>query len=188
MLVFQLEGNEPTFSSPLLDPPLSPISLLSQEDGHPGVHVDASVLGDDVSYKPQIPFLAPQKEAAVESEEGQREMSAGLEDSGGGPGGLLDILFPIAEVDCPSPTLCPAGCSLLLQPPQDNLSQAGVFLGQSASEDGEDVKSSSLELPQVEIMDYMPSDPRLPQNKAGTAMYDGYFPQSAPACSPLCER
>lgn len=181
---FQLEGNEPSFPSPFLDPPLSSISLLSQE----GVHVDTSVLDDDVSYKPQVPFLSPQEEAAVESEEGQWEKSAGLEDGGEGPGGLLDVLFPIAQVDCPSPTLCSVGSSLLLQPPQDNLFQAGVFVGQRASEDGEDVKSSSLELPQVQIMDYTPADPRLPQNKPGTAMYDGYFPQSAPACSALCER
>lgn len=181
---FQLEGDEPTFSSSFLDPPLSPISLLSQEDVPPGVHVDTSVLDDDVSYKPQIPVLSPQKEAAVESEEGQWEMPAGLEGSGEEPGGLLDVLLPAAEVDCPSPTPCSVGCSLLLQPPQDDRFQPGVFAGQRASEDGEDVKSSSLELPQVEIIDYTPADPHLPQNKPGTAMHDGYFPQSAPACKP----
>lgn len=128
----------------------------------------------------------------MESEEEQWEMPASLEDRGcwEGPEGLVGDLFPSAEVDSPSVTLCIVGGSLLLQAPQRNLLQpeAGlcVSVGQGALED-EDVKSSALELPQGEIMDYISKDPDLPPNKPGTAMYDGYFPQVAPACSSVYE-
>lgn len=152
--------------------------MLTQD---PETATHTSVLDHDVSYKPQLALVIPQKEAEVESEEEQWEMPASLEDGGcwEGPGGLVGDLFPSAEVDSPSVTLCFVGGSLLLQPE--------FSVGQGASEDEEDVKSSALELPQGEIMDYTAGDPHLPPNKPGTAMYDGYFPQVAPACSSVCE-
>ncbi|XP_011613024.1 interleukin-23 receptor isoform X1 [Takifugu rubripes] len=213
--LLKLDGNEPTLSSPFLDPPLSPISLISQEDIYPSVPADGpkagsgplpaesplltqdpetaahtSVLGHDVSYKPQLALVAPQ-ESEVESEEEQWGMPASLEDGREGcwegPGGLVGDLFPSAVADSPSVTLCFVGGTLLLQAPQRNLLQPEFSVGQRASEDEEDVKSSALELPQCEIMDYTARDPDLPPNKPGTAMYDGYFPQVAPACSSVCE-
>lgn len=194
----ELEGNEPTFSSPLGDPPLSPISLISQEepeDAHPSVHSETTRAGSGhlpaekpevvADYKPQIPLLAPQKEAEVDSEEEQWETPAGLEEGRcwEEPGGLLGGLFPTADVASPSLTLCSAGGGFWPLDPLRNLLQAGLSLEPSTSEDKEGVKPPSLELPTCEITDYMAADPCLPQNKAAPAMHDGYFPQTAPACS-----
>lgn len=136
-------------------------------------------------YKPQIPWLAPQTEAEEDSGEEQWETRLSVEEGGcsEGPGGLLGRLLPTADVDSPSLTLC-----IWPLDPQRNLLQAGFSLGPSPSEDSEDVTPPSLELPQCEITDYMAADPSLPQNKAATAVHDGYFPQTAPACSTLCER
>lgn len=189
----QLEGNEPTFSSPLPDPPLSPISLISQEDpedAYPSVHSERSRAGSGhlpadkpsltvADYKPQIPLLAPQKEAEEDSEEEEWETRLSMEEGGCSeePGGLLGRLLPTADVDSPSLTLC-----FWPLDPQRNLLQAGFSLGPSPSEDSEDAQPPSLESPQCEITDYMPADPSLPQNKAATAVHDGYFPQTAPAC------
>lgn len=167
--------------------PLPTESPLLTQDPETAAHT--SVLDLDVSYKPQLALVAPQKEAEVESEEEQWEMPASPEDGGclEGPGGLVGDLFPSAEVDSPSMTLCFVGGSLLLQAPHRNLLQPEFSVGQGASEDEEDVKSSALDLPQGELMDYMARDPDLPPNKPGTAMFDGYFPQVAPACSSVCE-
>lgn len=199
----QLEGNEPTFSSALPDPPLSPISLISQEepeDAYPRVHSERSRAGSGhlpaekpllmvAEYKPQIPLLAPQKDAEVDSEEEQWEAPVTLEEGGCSeePGGLLGGFFPTADVDSPSLTLCSVGSCFWPPDPHRNLFQAGFSLGQSTSVDNEDVKRPSLELQQCEITDYMAADPCLPQNKSAPAMHDGYFPQMAPACSTLCE-
>lgn len=161
--------------------------MLTQD---PEIAAHTSVLDHDVSYKPQIALVAPRKEAEAESEGEPWEMPASLEDGEcwEGPGGLLGDLFPSAAADSPSLTLCFVGGSLMLQAPQGNLLLPEFFVGQGGSEDEEDVESSALELPQGEIMDYTTADPRLPLNKPGTAMYDGYFPQGAAACSSLCER
>lgn len=159
--------------------------MLTQD---PETAAHTSVLDHDVSYKPQLALAAPQ-EAVGESEKDQWELPASLEDGGcwEGPGGLVGDLSPCAEVDSPSVTLCFVGGSLLLQAPQRNPLQPEYSVGQGTSEDEEDVKSSALELPQGDIMDYTARDPHLPPNKPGTAMYDGYFPQVAPACSSVCE-
>lgn len=129
-------------------------------------------------YKPQIPLLAPQVEAEVDSEEGQWETPVSLE--GGGcseePGGLLGGLFP--TTDSPSLILCSVGSCFWSLDPQSNLFQAGFPLGQTTSECNDNAKPPSLELPQG---DYMAADQCLPQNKTATAMHDGYFPQTASA-------
>lgn len=141
-------------------------------------------------YKPQIPLLAPQKKAEVDSEEEQWETAISLEEGGcwEEAGGLLGGLFPTADVDSPSLTLCSVGSCFWPLEPQRNLFQAGFSLGQSTSEGNEDEKPPSLELLQCQISDYMAADPCFPQNKAATAMHNGYFPQTAPACNTLCER
>lgn len=166
---------------------------------YPSVHSERSQAGSGhlpaenpllAHYKPQIPLLAPQKDAEVDSEEEQWETPVSLEEGGcpEEPEGLLGGLFPTADVDSPSLTLCSVGSCFWPLDPQGNLFQAGFSLGQVTSEDNEDAKPPSLELPQCEITDYMAADPCLPQNKAATVMHDGYFPQTAPACSTLCER
>lgn len=194
----QLEENEPTFSSPVPDPPLSPISLLSQEeseDAYPSVHSERSRAGSGhlpaeipllavADYKPQVPLLAPQEEADEDNEEEQWGTPVSLEEGGCSeePGGLLGGLIPTADVGFPPLTLCSVGSCFWPPDPGSNLFQAGFSLGQSPSEDNEE-KPLSLELPQCEIADYMAADPCLPQNKAAPTMHDGYFPQTAPACS-----
>ncbi|XP_042273490.1 interleukin-23 receptor [Thunnus maccoyii] len=96
-------GSEPSFSSTQIDPPLSPISLVSQEDRedvYPIVQVEASQVGsatqrptvetplletnpksadsqlEHVCYKPQTAASAPQEEEVKEAEEEQRDMPA----------------------------------------------------------------------------------------------------------------
>lgn len=187
-----MEGNEPSFSSSFPDPPLSPIRLLSQEeqdDLYSSVHVnrpragsgclpeetaaDAGAPDDDIVYKPQVPLPGPQEEDtedAEDSEDEQWPMTASLGEGGvlGAPGGLLGTLVPSADEDCPRL------CSWCPQAPPAHQSQAGLWAGRSASGDDE---SSSLESPRVETTNYAPA-----------AMYDGYFPQTAPTCAPLAQR
>ncbi|KAF1385920.1 hypothetical protein PFLUV_G00112780 [Perca fluviatilis] len=102
-LLEQLYESEPSFSSTYSDPPLSPISLISQEerdDVYPNIHVEIFQVGsrpteptaetpllmsdpgtkldvsqpEHVSYKPQIATLAPQGEEVKETEEEQRDV------------------------------------------------------------------------------------------------------------------
>ena len=178
------------------------MSQEEPEDAYPRVHSERAWPGSGhlpaetpllmvADYKPQIPVLAPQlssPEAEVDSKEEPWETPASLGEGGASeePAGFLEGLSPSADVDSPFLTLCfVASCS---SDPQGNLFQGGFSFGQSTSEENEDAKPRSLELPQCKITDYMAPDPCLPQNKAATAVPDGYFPQTAPACSTLCER
>uniref|UniRef100_UPI0037E73288 interleukin-23 receptor n=1 Tax=Semicossyphus pulcher TaxID=241346 RepID=UPI0037E73288 len=122
------EGSEPSFSSINSDPPLSPISLISQEerdDVYPTIHIEfyqarpgdqtartpllisdpEAMLVDTqvehVSYKPHISMLAPQGEEVVETEEEQRDLTtSGQEDrSFSVPEGLFGGLLSTVEMD-----------------------------------------------------------------------------------------
>ncbi|KAK9519196.1 hypothetical protein VZT92_021939 [Zoarces viviparus] len=124
-------GSEPSFSSTHSDPPLSPISFISQEerdDVYPTVHVDVShvvsgptaetplltsdsgtVLGDSllehVSYKPQIVTSAQLGEEWKETEDEQRDVPSNGEEDKCVFEGLLGAFLSSAEVDSSDPPL-----------------------------------------------------------------------------------
>nr|XP_046246521.1 interleukin-23 receptor isoform X2 [Scatophagus argus] len=101
------DRSELAFSSSYSDPPLSPISLISQEDGYdvyPNMHFEicqaasgqspvetpfpmsdpGTVLADSpmehVSYKPQIAMLAPDIEDMMDTEEEERDVPTTVEE------------------------------------------------------------------------------------------------------------
>ncbi|XP_034567449.1 interleukin-23 receptor [Notolabrus celidotus] len=118
-----------SFSSTYSDPPLSPVSLISQEerdDVYPNVHMDLyqdrpgqsavetpllmsdpmlTLFGsqlENVSYKPQVSMLALQEEESEETEEEQSDIPASGQEEGrcsGVPGGLLGGLLSSVEVE-----------------------------------------------------------------------------------------
>lgn len=118
---FQHEGTELAFSSSNTDPPLSPISLISQEERdniYPNVHMEIPQAGseqatatiplllsdpetklaenqlDHASYKPQIIVSRLHEEELMENEEEQRDMTTCQEGNrcSGVFGGLLGSL------------------------------------------------------------------------------------------------
>ncbi|KAM3619470.1 uncharacterized protein V6R79_008722 [Siganus canaliculatus] len=113
-------GPEPPFTSTCNDPPLSPISFMSEQQGddtYPNIHVELPEAGCKevpadsslpmshpgtlfvdslVGYKPQIAMFAPLDEELLETEE---EQSAEEERCSGGFRGLLGGFLATVEVD-----------------------------------------------------------------------------------------
>ncbi|XP_044056758.1 interleukin-23 receptor isoform X2 [Siniperca chuatsi] len=121
-------GSEPSFPSTYSDPPLSPISFISQdkrEDVYPNIHIEISQVGserptgetpllmsdagtilvdsrlENVSYKPQIATVAPEGDEVKWTEEEQRDVpTSGEEDRCSSAfGGLLGGLLSSVELD-----------------------------------------------------------------------------------------
>ncbi|XP_041646836.1 interleukin-23 receptor [Cheilinus undulatus] len=125
--LLQNDRSEPPFSITCSDPPLSPVTLISQEesdDVYPNVHIEFSqdrlgqptvkmpLLSDPeamlvdsqpehVSYKPQISIVAPQAEEVriTEEDHGDAQESVQEDRNSCMPGGLLGGLFSHLEVD-----------------------------------------------------------------------------------------
>lgn len=122
------DGNEPAFSTTDADPPLSPISLMSWEEGdgeYPNIHVETSQAGsgqpttstpllpshpltalsdsqlEHVSYKPQIVLPSQHDEDATEAEEEQWDTLTSGEGNGCSAvtGGLLGGFLSSVELD-----------------------------------------------------------------------------------------
>ncbi|KAK5870003.1 hypothetical protein PBY51_024671 [Eleginops maclovinus] len=136
-------GSEPSFTSTLDDPPLSPISFISHEerdDVYPTIHVESSqvtlegptvdtpllmsVTGtmlidsqpEHVGYKPQIATLTLQQEEVNETEEERRDIPSSLDEDSCMLEGLLGGFLPRVEVEFTDP------------PPELNLSSFGSLL------------------------------------------------------------
>ncbi|XP_049444202.1 interleukin-23 receptor isoform X1 [Epinephelus fuscoguttatus] len=128
--------SELSFSSTDSDPPLSPISLVSQEERdeiYPNIHVEISQVEsgqstaeaplltshlqtmlvdgqlEHVSYKPQIATVLPQGEEVKEAEEEQRDVPTSGEEDGCVFSGFLGDFLSTVEVDCTGP---PVGLTL----------------------------------------------------------------------------
>ncbi|XP_020509160.2 interleukin-23 receptor [Labrus bergylta] len=128
------DRSELSFLSTCSDPPLSPVSLISQEqkdDVYPIIHIELSQMKpgkqtaqtpllmsdpeatledcqlEHVGYKPQISTLAPQGQGLRETEEELKDASSsGLEDRNRGvPGGLLGGFMSSVEGDFCVPPL-----------------------------------------------------------------------------------
>ncbi|XP_053178337.1 interleukin-23 receptor [Scomber japonicus] len=196
-------GSERSFSSTQNDPPLSPISLISQEDRedmYPTFHVEVelatqqrpsvemplldtgsgTMLADShlehVSYKPQIITSTPLEEEVQEAEEEQRDMPAfGEEDS---CLSVFEDLLSTVEVDfSDSPlglTLSSVNCLLWPKTPETtSVLNKGVLLGRTGSNAEED--SRSMDSQQAEIM--TPDQGGTVPQCAETSLTGGYFPQ-----------
>ncbi|XP_027145720.1 interleukin-23 receptor isoform X2 [Larimichthys crocea] len=191
------DGGEPLFSSAYSDPPLSPISFISQgerDDVYPNIHMEISAdpgttLVDSqlehVSYKPQIATLDLQEaEEVMETEEELRDVQTSWEEDRCVFGGLLRGFLSNVEVDfSDSPvglTLSSVTGLLLPKTPATTTVINGAFLlGTRVAENDVEADSSSLDLHQGEIMTHDTTDTCLSQYTVETTLTDGYFPQVA---------
>ncbi|KAM9358032.1 interleukin-23 receptor [Symphorus nematophorus] len=174
--LLEQDGSELGFSSTYSDPPLSPISLISQEDRdgvYPNVDVEIShvrsaetplLISDpgttlvdrwleQASYKPQIATLALQEEEVMETEEEQRDITTcGEEDTcSSASGGFLGGFLSSVKVDfSDSPVrLTLSSVSSLLWPKTPETSRVlngGFLLGRRGTENDVEVDSPSLDL------------------------------------------
>ncbi|XP_036969484.1 interleukin-23 receptor isoform X1 [Acanthopagrus latus] len=214
--LLEQDGSEPTFSSTYSDPPLSPISLISQEerdDVYPTIHVEISgqptaetplltsdsgtMLAvsqlEDVSYKPQIAMLALQEEEGTETDEEHMDVATIEEEDGCSSmyGGLFEDFLSSVEVDFSDVPLRLTLRSVggLLRPKTQETTtvlNGGVLLGRSENKVAAD--SPSLDLQQDEIKMCDTADRCLSQYTVETTLTDGYFPQVAAVSSaPICD-
>ncbi|XP_034387626.1 interleukin-23 receptor [Cyclopterus lumpus] len=183
-------GSEPFLSSTHSDPPLSPISLVSQEerdDVYPTVHVQSGAAAETPSptwrpgttevdsYKPQAATPAPRWDERKETEDERRD---GEEDRC--PfGGLLGGFLTGERVDLSDPalglTLADAGGFLWPKTPETTIFLDGDFLlGRMGPENR--MEADSLDSQQGEIL--IPESTCFSQYTVET-LTGGYFPQAA---------
>ncbi|XP_070817484.1 interleukin-23 receptor [Chaetodon trifascialis] len=211
------DKSEQPLSSTYSDPPLSPISFISQDetdDMYPNIHVEVSQAGsgqppvetpllvadrgtmlvdsqlEHVSYKPQIAMLAPYGEDELETEEEQRDAQiSGEEDRCSSVfGGLPGGFLPSVEVEF-SGSLVGLTLSSVnsLLWPKPVLNE-GFFLGRRGMEDNVEADSPSLDLQQGEMTICDTADACLCQYTAETTVTAGYFPQvAAVGSTALCD-
>ncbi|XP_077963960.1 interleukin-23 receptor isoform X2 [Gasterosteus aculeatus] len=176
-------GSEPSFSSYLSDPPLSPISLVSQEDrdnAYPTVHVHGSPVEptpflqsemlERVGYKPQIATSAP---PAQQTQDELRDVLSNEDEDECVLGGLLAGFPSHVEMDS---SHAPLGLNfssvadLLWTPEATGLLNGGFLLVRNEEE--VDSKQGEAETPE-------PEDSCWSQDTVGTRLVEGYFPQAA---------
>ncbi|XP_054459001.1 interleukin-23 receptor [Anoplopoma fimbria] len=210
-------GSEPSFSSTHSDPPLSPISFISQEerdDVYPTVHVEITQDGsgptaetpllmsdpgtfpvdrllEHVSYKPQIATSASQGEEGKETEDEQRDpTSSGDVDKcvfGGLLGGSLSSVEMDSSVAPLGLTLSSVGLLWPKSPETTHLLNGGFLLERRGTENDVEADSPSLDLQQGEIMTPDTEDTYLSQWTVETTLTGGYFPQAAVSNTTLLE-
>ncbi|XP_042340134.1 interleukin-23 receptor isoform X2 [Plectropomus leopardus] len=205
--------SEPSFSSTDSDPPLSPISFISQEerdDVYPNIHVEISHLEsgpstetpllvsdlgtmlvnrqlEHVGYKPQIASFPPQGEEVKETDEEQRDLSTSGEEDRCVFGGLLGGFLSSVEVDCSGPRLelTPSTVSDVLWPktPEITTILNGGLL-LGRREIENDVETDSPFL-DLQQGEIMTADTAdtLYQYTIEATLTGGYFPQAAPVSS-----
>uniref|UniRef100_A0A673A8R3 Fibronectin type-III domain-containing protein n=1 Tax=Sphaeramia orbicularis TaxID=375764 RepID=A0A673A8R3_9TELE len=179
------DGGEPTFSSIYSDPPLSPISFISQEereDMYPTVHAESRP-GEP---KAETTFLLSDTGTEItETEEESRDIQASWDDvrSSGALGGLLRGFLPNIDVDF-SPVLLTLGSNTgMVWPKAHETSAVSLNQGISLEKEGHEshVDTDSVPLQQGEIMNPGETGVYLSQNTAGVTLTSGYFPQ---VCQP----
>ncbi|XP_029988155.1 interleukin-23 receptor [Sphaeramia orbicularis] len=206
--LLEQDGGEPTFSSIYSDPPLSPISFISQEereDMYPTVHAESRpgepkaettfLLSDtgtalfdhqlEDGYKPQAAPISLYEEEITETEEESRDIQASWDDvrSSGALGGLLRGFLPNIDVDF-SPVLLTLGSNTgMVWPKAHETSAVSLNQGISLEKEGHEshVDTDSVPLQQGEIMNPGETGVYLSQNTAGVTLTSGYFPQ---VCQP----
>ncbi|XP_062419424.1 interleukin-23 receptor [Pungitius pungitius] len=174
--LLQGSGSEPSFSPYLSDPPLSPISLVSQEDrddGYPTVHVHeptpflALELLEHVGYKPQIAASVP---PTKQTQDQPGDVLSNEDEDECALGGLLGDFLSHLEVDSPVGLNFSSVAELLwTKTPEATALLNGGFL-QVRNEEEVDSKQDETETPD-------PEDSCWSQETVGTGLTGGYFPQ-----------
>lgn len=207
----QQEGSEPNFSSTYSDPPLSPISLISQEerdDVYPNIHVEISgqptaetslLMSDsstmlpvnqleDVSYKPQI---AMQEEEGTETDEEHMDVATIGEEDGCssiyGFGGFLSSV-EVDFSDLPLRLTLESVGGLLWHKTLETPSVLNGVVSLGRTENNVGADSPSLDLQQGEIKTCDTADRCLSPYTVETSLNGGYLPQVAAISSaPICD-
>ncbi|XP_028259644.1 interleukin-23 receptor [Parambassis ranga] len=204
--LLQNDGSEPLFSSIHSDPPLSPITVISQEERdevYPIIHVDvsqtepghttmetASLMSDTrtmfadsqlehVNYKPQLATLALQGEEGMEAEENQEEESCSDVFEGFLGGLLLSV-----DVDSSDPpqglTLGSVSELLWSKTAEPSLLNSGE---QGGTDGGLEADCPSLDVQQDDPVAPDTTESCLSQYTCETSVNGGYFPQTAAVSS-----
>lgn len=202
----QHDGNEPAFLTTDTDPPLSPISLVSLEEGddeYPDVHVKTSQAGsgqptsgtplltshpltaladsqlEHVSYKPQIDLPSQHDEDVTEAEEEQWDTLTNAEGNGCSSGRLGGFLSSV-ELDFSDMPLelTLSRCPLW----HKSLDSAIVLDAGLLPGSGLTVSPSVGAQRQHEIMTRDTADGYFSQSTVEPRLIDGYLPQAAAVC------
>lgn len=206
----QHDGNEPAFLTTDTDPPLSPISLVSLEEGdeeYPNVHVKTPQAGsgqptagtpllpshpltaltdsqlEHVSYKPQIALLSEHDEDVTEAEEEQWDTLTSGEGNGCSSGGLGGFLSSV-ELDFSD---VPLELTLISCPLWHKSSDSAIVLdtsllpGSGLTEEPSVSPSVDVQR-QQEIMTRDTADAYFSQITVEPRLIDGYLPQVAAVC------
>lgn len=206
----QHDGNEPAFLTADTDPPLSPISLVSLEEGddeYPNVHVKASQAGpgqptagtpllpshpltaladsqlEHVSYKPQIALPSQHDEDVAEAEEEQWDTLTSGEGNGL-PSGRLGGFLSSVELDFSDvPLELTLSSRPLWHKSLDSaiVLDAGLLPGSGLTE-ARSLSPSVGAQRQQEIMTRDTADAYFSQRTVEPRLIDGYLPQVAAVC------
>lgn len=206
----QHEGNEPAFLTTDTDPPLSPISLVSLEEGddeYPNVHVKTSQAGsgeptagtpllpshsltaladsqlEHVSYKPQTALPSQHDENVTEAEEEQWDTLTSGEGNGcssGRVGGFLSGL-ELDFSDAPL-ELTLSSCPLWHKSLDSAIVLDTGLLPGSGLTEARSVSPSVGAQRQQEMMTRDTADTYFSQSTVETRLIDGYLPQVVAVC------
>lgn len=206
----QHDGNEPAFLTTDTDPPLSPISLVSVEEGddeYPNVHVKTSQAGsgqatagtpllpshpftaladgqlEHVSYKPQIALPSQHDEDVTEAEEEQWDTVTSGEGNGCSSGRLGGFLSSV-ELDFSDVPLelTLSSCPLWHKSLDSAIVlDAGLLPGSGLAE-ARSLSPSAGAQRQQEIMTRDTADAYFSQSTLEPRLIDGYLPQVAAVC------
>ncbi|XP_041862594.1 interleukin-23 receptor [Melanotaenia boesemani] len=203
------DRTEPVFSSTDSDPPLSPISVISQEERdevYPIIHVEMSQIGSEqtraethtsvtdtgtiivehYNYKPHITALIPPVEEVKDTEEMHRDVPA-EEDSVFK--GLLKLLSVDVDFSDSSRGLTLGSVTGFLWPKTAETSLLHKVLLQErrGSKEHEEADSLSLELQQDNILTPHTTESCFSQYAGEATLNGGYFPQVAAVSTTVLE-
>lgn len=191
----QNDSSDPVLSSTNdSDPPLSPITMISQErdEVYPTIHVELSQIGSETrtllaehaGYKPQIATVDPVEEEVIDEEEDPRETAENLEKEhfSSSCGDLLSGLLSSVEVEYSDTfqelTLSSIAGLLWPKSVETNILSSIFLHGRRTAADHVEADSVSVDMCQDSDIRTSHTADMSPSWCAGEIRLDsGYFPQ-----------
>uniref|UniRef100_A0A3P9MPC0 Fibronectin type-III domain-containing protein n=1 Tax=Oryzias latipes TaxID=8090 RepID=A0A3P9MPC0_ORYLA len=189
------DSSDPVLSSTNdSDPPLSPITVISQErdEVYPTIHVELSQIGSETrtllaehaGYKPQIATVDPVEEEVIDEEEDQRETAENLEKEhfSSSCGDLLSGLLSSVEVEYSDTfqglTLSSIAGLLWPKSVKTNILNSIFLQGRRTAADHVEADSVSVDMCQdLDIRTSQTADMSLSWCAGEIRLDSGYFPQ-----------